>query len=52
MCAIGRNADTEKLGVKEIGVKMHPSGKILVNEDYSTNIKNIFALGDVFYWQE
>lgn len=47
MCAVGRNADTEKLGVKEIGINIHSSGKILANEDDTTNIPNIFAIGDV-----
>jgi pyruvate/2-oxoglutarate dehydrogenase complex dihydrolipoamide dehydrogenase (E3) component len=47
MCAVGRNADTEKLGAKDIGIKTHSSGKIIANEDDTTTIPNIFAIGDV-----
>lgn len=49
MCAVGRNADSEKLGLKELGIKLHSSGKILANEDDTTNFSNIFAIGDVCY---
>jgi thioredoxin reductase (NADPH) len=47
MCAVGRNADTEKLGAKDIGIKIHSNGKIIANDDDTTNIPNIFAIGDV-----
>lgn len=47
LCAVGRNADSEKLGAKEIGIKVYENGKILANEDDTTSVPNIFAIGDV-----
>jgi thioredoxin reductase (NADPH) len=47
LLAIGRVPSTSKLNLKEIGVKIKPNGKIPVGDFYQTNIKNIFAIGDV-----
>jgi pyruvate/2-oxoglutarate dehydrogenase complex dihydrolipoamide dehydrogenase (E3) component len=47
--AIGRYADTKKLNLEQVGVKLNKDGKIICNEDDSTSIDNIFALGDVVY---
>lgn len=49
MCAVGRNAVTGNLGLKELGIKMNSDGKILANEDDTTNISNIFVIGDACY---
>lgn len=46
--AIGRNADTHKLGLEKAGVVAEKNGKIkCVNEQ--TNVSNIYAIGDVVY---
>ncbi len=49
LCAVGRNADTKNLGLESVGIKTHSSGKILANPDDTTNVPNIFAIGDVVY---
>ena len=47
---VGRYADTEKLGLNELGLKTR-RGKILsVNEQ--TSIPNIYAIGDVLYGKQ
>ncbi|KAK8809649.1 hypothetical protein WA158_000592 [Blastocystis sp. Blastoise] len=43
----GRYADVEKLGLKELGIKMRKGKIMCVNEQ--TSIPNIYAIGDVLY---
>lgn len=45
--AIGRSPLTLNIGLKELGVNFSPNGKIPVNEDFQTNIPNLFAIGDI-----
>lgn len=46
LVAIGRNANTSKLGLEKIGVKTDLSGQIIIDEHMHTNIENIYAAGD------
>lgn len=39
--------NTKKLGLENIGLKLTPSGHIVVNEKMETNISHIYAAGDV-----
>lgn len=43
----GKIPNTDNLGLDELGVKRDPEGYIEVNDQYQTNIPNIFAAGDV-----
>ena len=45
--AIGRKAFTENLGLKEAGVEMDERGRIKTDKHFATNIKGIYAIGDV-----
>lgn len=46
--AIGRDPDTQGLGLDKAGVRMESNGKLkTVNEQ--TNVPHVFALGDVLY---
>ena len=47
MGATGRIPNIETLGLNEIGVKTGKQGNIIVNEFNQTNIKSIYAIGDV-----
>ncbi len=47
LVAIGRSPDIEKLNLKSIGIKLNTRNAIKVDKDLRTNIKNIFAIGDV-----
>lgn len=47
LCATGRTAYTQNLGLSEAGVNLAANGAIAVNADYQTSQANIFAVGDV-----
>jgi len=47
LCATGRRANTENLGLEEIGVRLSSQGEILVDEHLQTPQPGIFAAGDV-----
>ena len=44
---IGRSAMTSNLGVENIGLKINSQGWIQANESMETNIKGVFAIGDI-----
>ena len=47
MLAIGRIPNTENLGLEAVGVKTGVRGEILVDTLSRTNVRNIWAIGDV-----
>ncbi len=47
LVAVGRKPYTEGLNLTKIGVKKDSKGRIEVNENLQTSIKNIYAIGDV-----
>jgi NAD(P) transhydrogenase len=47
LIAAGRQSNTHKLGLEQIGVKLGERGLVLVDEHYQTSIPNIYAAGDV-----
>ena len=47
LVAVGRAFNTEELGLEDVGVKLNKNGSIPTNNQMRTNIKNIFAIGDV-----
>ncbi len=47
LVAIGRKPYTEGLGLDKVGVKTDERGRIDVNEHWQTNVKSIYAIGDV-----
>ena len=47
LVAAGRQSNTAKLGLENVGVKTGERGIIPVNEHFQTNIENIYAAGDV-----
>ena len=47
LVAAGRKAQTENLGLNFCGVETDEAGHVIVNEKLETNIKGIYALGDV-----
>jgi glutathione reductase (NADPH) len=44
---IGRIPNSDTLNLNAIGIKTAENGKIITNENFATNINNIFAIGDV-----
>ena len=47
LVSVGRRPYTENLGLEKLGVKVDQRGFITVSHNYETNIKNIYAIGDV-----
>ena len=47
MIATGRRPFTDKLNADKIGVKIDNKGRIEINDKFETNVKGIFAIGDV-----
>jgi glutathione reductase (NADPH) len=44
--ATGRLPNTDNLGLQESGVATRPSGAVIVDPEYRTNIPSIYAIGD------
>jgi len=47
LVAVGRKPYTENLGLEKAGVELEDGGRIRVDEHLRTNVKNIYAIGDV-----
>jgi dihydrolipoamide dehydrogenase len=47
LVAIGRTAYTEGLGTKEAGIALDERGRVIVDDNFATNVKGIYAIGDV-----
>jgi dihydrolipoyl dehydrogenase len=50
LSAVGITPNTENLGLETVGVELD-KGKVKVNEFYQTNIKGIYAIGDIVMGQ-
>ena len=48
LVAVGRRPLTRDLGLEEMGVELDPrTGHVLVDEHFQTNVKSIYAIGDL-----
>lgn len=47
LVSVGRKPFTEGLGLDKVGVKLDDRGRIDVNDRFETNVKGIYAIGDV-----
>ena len=47
LVAVGRAFNTEDVGLDDIGVQLNKNGSIKTTAEMRTNVKNIFAIGDV-----
>ena len=47
LISVGRKPYTDKLNLEKIGVNLDKKGKITVNKNFETSVKNIYAIGDV-----
>lgn len=46
----GRTGNTDQLGLENIGLSANNRGQINVDENYRTDVPNIYAAGDVIGW--
>jgi len=47
LLAVGRKANTDNLGLDNIGLETNPNGTLKVNEYMQTDFPNIYAAGDI-----
>jgi dihydrolipoamide dehydrogenase len=47
LVAVGRVPYTEGLGLKEAGVTLDPTGRVIVDDHFATSVPGIYAIGDV-----
>ena len=47
LVAIGRRPFANGLGLDEIGVARDPAGRVVVDDGFTTNVRGIYAIGDV-----
>ncbi|MDA0939061.1 MAG: dihydrolipoyl dehydrogenase [Proteobacteria bacterium] len=47
LSSIGRAPNTKDLLLENVGVQLDDRGRIITNNNFQTNIENIFAIGDV-----
>ncbi|WP_088104942.1 dihydrolipoyl dehydrogenase [Halalkalibacter urbisdiaboli] len=47
LVTVGRKPNTEEIGLEQIGVELDERGLIKVDKQCRSNIKNIFAIGDI-----
>jgi dihydrolipoamide dehydrogenase len=47
LVAIGRVPYTDRLGLKELGVKLDERGRVVVDHHYATSVPGVWAIGDV-----
>jgi|TARA_Y100001970_G_scaffold292004_1_gene431475 dihydrolipoamide dehydrogenase len=47
LVSIGRKPYTKNLNLDKVGINLDEKNRIKVNKNFETNIKNIFAIGDV-----
>ncbi|RPD47056.1 mercuric reductase [Hymenobacter sediminis] len=47
LVAVGREPNTDRLGLDAAGIETNDKGYVLVNERLQTNVRGVYALGDV-----
>ncbi|WP_181348974.1 dihydrolipoyl dehydrogenase [Thalassobacillus sp. CUG 92003] len=47
LVTVGRRANTDEIGLEELGVEMDDKGVIQVDEQCKTNVDSLYAIGDI-----
>ncbi|MCJ8314586.1 MAG: glutathione-disulfide reductase [Saccharospirillaceae bacterium] len=47
LLATGRTSAVDNLGLKDMGIELNKTNAIVVDNNYQTNIKDVYAIGDV-----
>lgn len=46
----GRSGNTDSLGLENIGIQPNSRGQLAVNDQYQTEVEDVYAAGDVIGW--
>ena len=46
----GRTGNTDKLNLSAVNLQANHRGQLIVNENYQTEVENVYAVGDVIGW--
>eukprot|EP01087_Luapelamoeba_hula_P007224 TRINITY_DN1755_c0_g1_i1.p1 TRINITY_DN1755_c0_g1~~TRINITY_DN1755_c0_g1_i1.p1 ORF type:complete len:511 (+),score=92.43 TRINITY_DN1755_c0_g1_i1:37-1569(+) len=49
LVSIGRRPYLDGLGLEDVGVNVDKRGKVVVNDDFQTNVPSIYAIGDCIH---
>lgn len=49
LVAVGRRPFTDGSGIDAVGIEVDEGGRIKVNESYQTNVRGIYAIGDIVH---
>jgi dihydrolipoamide dehydrogenase len=47
LSAVGISPNLEGIGIEELGIEMLDTGRVKVDEFYRTNVKGVYAIGDI-----
>lgn len=47
LVTVGRRPNTEELGLEQVGIEMTERGLIKIDKQCQTNVKGIYAIGDI-----
>lgn len=47
LVTVGRKPNTDELGLEQVGIKVNDRGIVEIDKQCRTNIKNIYAIGDI-----
>jgi len=47
LISIGRKPNTNNLNLGKVGIKLNKKKRVEINQNFQTNVKNIYAIGDV-----
>lgn len=49
LVSVGRRPNTDGLGLEDLGVKLDEKGRVVVGGSFETNVKGVFAIGDIIH---
>ncbi|WP_170006845.1 dihydrolipoyl dehydrogenase [Bacillus fonticola] len=47
LVTVGRRPNTDEMGLEEVGIEMSERGLVKIDKQARTNVKNIYAIGDI-----
>src|SRR5699024_12653574 len=47
LVTVGRKPNTQEIGLEQVGVEVDDKGLIKIDKQCRTNVKNIYAIGDI-----